>query len=843
MPERGPNVPPPPKMELEPDSPSPSETYATFPIVAVGASAGGIAPFLDLLGSVGDKPGMAFVYILHQQPHEDGLAEVVSRGTAMPVAFASAGLPLEADHVYVAPSRSMLTLSDGHFATSTRGTTRGMPIDLFFHSLAEHHGARAIGVVLSGSDSDGALGTRAIKAEGGITFAQDETAKFPLMPHAAASIGSIDFILPPAQIGAELLRIIRHAYVSGRTPRLPERELNAIFRLLQAVHDIDFTHYKPNTIERRIRRRMALHKLDDVAEYVSILRQDRRELELLCADMLIRVTAFFRDPEVFTVLQREILPRLLADRQDPFRIWVPGCATGEEVYSLAMAVLELAPEGGFACPVQIFGTDVSEAAVQRARLGFYPENIVAEVSAERLERFFTREEGMFRVTKELRDCCIFARQNLTRDPPFSRLDLISCRNVLIYLGAPLQRKVMSVFHYALNPGRFLLLGSSESIGTYGDLFAVVDRRHKIYLKKSAPHRLLVDFDPVTTPASVERLPMQEEMMPASNIFREADRVMLSRFTPPGVLINEQMDVLQFRGRTSLFLEPPSGVASFNVLKMAREGLLAELRSAIQAARKQNAPVRREGLRVKSNGDSTLVDIEVVPFQTSSNERYQIVLFEAKPEPEPGPKGRKKKGAEPEPDTRQSVRLRRELDATREYLQSIIEEQEAMNEELRSANEEVQSSNEELQSTNEELETAKEELQSSNEELITLNEELQNRNEELAQANNDLVNLLASVDLPILMLDSHLRIRRFNPGAQRTLNLIAADIGRSIEDLKTVLDLKNIVQLIGDVVENLEVREQEVQDRNGRHYAMRVRQYKTTDNRIEGAVVVLIDKAG
>ncbi len=832
MPERGPN-----------EDPATAAPETTFPIVAVGASAGGIAPFLELLGSIGDQPGMAFVYILHQEPHQDGLAHVVSRATGMPVTRAEEGMRIEANQVYVAPSASMLTLTDGHFLTSMRGETRGMPIDLFFRSLAEHHGPRAIGVVLSGSDSDGALGTRAIKAEGGITFAQDETAKFPLMPHAAASIGAIDFVLPPAQIGAELLRIVRHAYVSGRTPRLPERELGMVFRLLHAVHDIDFTHYKPNTIERRIRRRMALHKLDSIAEYVARLREDRRELEHLCADILIRVTSFFRDPEVFAALQLDILPTLLASRQDPFRIWVPGCATGEEVYSLAMSVLELAPEGGFDCPVQIFGTDVSDSAVQRARLGFYPENIAAEVSQARMERFFTRAEGMFRVTKELRDCCIFARQNLTRDPPFSRLDLISCRNVMIYLGPALQKKIMSVFHYALNPGRYLVLGSSESIGTYGDLFAVVDRRHKIYQKKAAPHRRTIAFEPMTTPERVERMPVQEEMTSPGNIFRDADRLMLSRFSPPGVLINEQMDVLQFRGRTSLFLEPPSGVASFNVLKMAREGLLAELRSAITAARKQDAPVRREGLRVKSNGDTTLVDIEVIPFQTAANERYQIVLFEAKPEPEPAPasRGRKKQAAAPEPDTRHTVRLRRELDATREYLQSIIEEQEAMNEELRSANEEVQSSNEELQSTNEELETAKEELQSSNEELITLNEELQNRNEELAQANNDLVNLLASVDLPILMLDSHLRIRRFNPGAQRALNLIAADVGRSIEDLKTTLDLKELPRLIADVVENLEVLERQVQDRDGRRYSMRVRPYKTTDNRIEGAVVVLIDK--
>lgn len=849
MPERGrrkgtpPPTPPAPFVDAESPAAAHSETPGTFPIVAVGASAGGIAPFLELLESVGENPGMAFVYVLHQERHDDGLAPVVSRATAMPVLRAEDGMAIEIDHVYVTPSNAILTLTDGHFSVRERGQTRGMPIDELFRSLAEHHGERAIGVVLSGSDSDGALGTKAIKAAGGITFAQDATAKFPLMPHAAVSIGAIDFVLAPSQIGAELLRIVRHDYVSGGQPRLPESERTAIFRLLHAIRDIDFTHYKPNTVERRIRRRMALHKIEDVGEYLRLLREDRREVDHLCADILIRVTGFFRDPEVFATLQQEILPGLLADRVDPLRIWVPGCATGEEVYSLAIAVLELAPEGGFGCPIQIFGTDVSESAVQSARLGFYPETIVADVSPERLKRFFIKDEGMVRIRKEVRDCCIFARQNLTRDPPFSRLDLISCRNVLIYLGPMLQRKVMSVFHYALLPGRYLVLGSSESIGAFGELFSIVDRRHRIYQKRPATSRMAVDFDPVAAPEQVvERTTMHEVTMPPGNVFREADRVTLSRYSPPGVVINEQMDVLQFRGRTSLFLEPPSGTASFNLLKMAREGLLADLRAAILAARKQKTAVRREGIRVKSNGDTSLVDVEVIPFRTPTGENCQVVLFEARPEPETRAKGRRKKG-EPEVETRQSVRLRRELDATREYLQSIIEEQESMNEELRSASEEVQSSNEELQSTNEELETAKEELQSSNEELITLNEELEHRNEDLAKANNDLVNLLAAVDLPILMLDSHLRIRRFNPGAQRALNLMASDVGRSIEDLNTTLELKNLERMIADVIDNLEVLEQQVVDRNGRRYSMRVRPYKTTDNRIEGAVILLIDKRG
>ena len=812
-----------------------------FPVAGVGASAGGLAPFLELLRSAGDEPGLAFIYVLHQEKHEDRLAEVVARATRMPVVRAGDGMVVERNHVYVAPSGALLTLSGGQFATRPRsGEPKAKAIDVFFRSLAEDRGSRAIGIVLSGADSDGALGCKALKTEGGITFAQDDTAEFAQMPRAAIQTGCVDFVMAPGRIAAELLAIAQQLGAPAASDRLPERELAAIFRLLDALHDIDFTHYKPNTIERRIRRRMVLRRIGDVAAYVELLRADPHELAQLHADILIGVTSFFRDPEVFEALAADILPALLQERAagDPIRVWVAGCSTGEEAYSLAIMLFEAMPPTA-SCPVQIFATDVSETAIGHARIGIYPETIASEVSPERLRRFFVKTDGGYRVSKAVRDCCVFARQNLTRDPPFSRMDLISCRNVMIYLGPGLQRKVLSVFHYSLQPGGFLLLGNSETVGNHGDLFAVAVRIHKIYRKKVTPIRISVDFEPAPVRARAERTGMHDETNPQTNVFREADRVALSRYAPPGVLINENMDVLQFRGRTSLFLEPPAGVASFNVLRMAREGLLAELRAAIHAARKSEGPVRREGIRVKTNGHSILVDVEVIPFITSGREHYQLVLFEeAPPEPEEPPaKGRKKSSPA---DARKVERLERELEATREYLQSIIEEQEAMNEELRSANEEIQSSNEELQSTNEELETAKEELQSSNEELTTLNEELATRNDELAQANNDLVNLLASIDLSIVMLDIHLRIRRFNPVAQRTLNLIASDVGRPISDLKTTLVLDDLEKVIGAVVENLEVREQEVQDRNGRWYSLRIRPYKTTDNKIDGAVLVLVD---
>lgn len=823
------------------------QAYAehVYPIVAVGASAGGLAPFLEILRVVGESPGMAFVYSLHQEKHRDSLAEVVQRATKMKVVRAASGMAIERNRVYLAPAGSQTTVSQGRFDVQEqrRGGVK-LPIDILFRSLADDQGSRVIAVVLSGAASDGTLGSKLVKVAGGITLAQDESAQFASMPKSAAAGGAIDLTLSPADIGRELMRIAAHSYIAAPAragARLPEAQLKQVFQLLKSTHDVDFAHYKPTTVERRIRRRMALHKFENLGDYVTRLRDDPGELEQLYGEILIRVTGFFRDPEVFDVLRRDVIPMLLADRSaaHPVRVWVPGCSTGEEVYSLAMTLFEAATEADVSCPFQIFGTDVSDTSVERARLGIYPETISEEMSPERLSRFFTRSDGGYRVAKAIRDCCVFARQNVTKDPPFSRLDLVSCRNVMIYLGPVLQRKVLSIFHYALRPNGYLLLGSSETIGNFADYFSVLDRRHKIYQKKETHGRPAVDFTAVA-PRPIERVERSrvgDDLANPANVFREADRVLLSHYAPAGVLVDENMEILQFRGRTSAFLEPAPGVASFNLLKMAREGLLAELRAAIHNARRTEMPVRREGVRVKSNGKTVFANIEVIPFVTPARERFQIVLFEEAPKVVDQ---KKRGGRTKKEDTGQFDRLKRELEATREYLQSIIEEQEAMNEELRSANEEIQSSNEELQSTNEELETAKEELQSSNEELTTLNEELENRNQELAELNNDLTNLLASIDIPVVMLDAALRIRRFNGGAQRALNLIPSDTGRSIGDLKTTLVLDDLEKIIARVIETLEMKEMEVRDRSGRSHLLRIRPYRTTDNRIDGAVLVLID---
>jgi two-component system CheB/CheR fusion protein len=828
-------------------SPPDSRTAAAphFPIVGVGASAGGVQAFTQLVERLPADPGLALIFVLHTEKHASSLVEVIERSSKVPVQFASTRTSIERNRIYVLPPGSEAVVVDRKLRVEQKRGGLSLPIDLLFSTLAEDQRSRAIGVVLSGSASDGALGMKTIKTEGGITFAQDDTAQFNQMPRAAIAAGAVDFVMSPDEIARELVRIARHAYMLEPSSKgLDDEQLGEIFGILKASHDIDFTHYKPSTIERRIRRRMALHRLESLPEYVKLLRNEGNEIEQLYGDLLIRVTGFFRDPQAFEALQRTILPSLMQDRTEdaPLRIWVPGCATGEEVYSLAIAFSEAVNERGWACPIQIFGTDISDAAIEDARVGLYPENISADVSPERLRRFFTKSDGGYRVSKAIRDCCVFARQNLTKDPPFSRLDLISCRNVMIYLGSVLQRKVMAIFHYALRPNGFLLLGSSETIGNFAELFTNVDRKHKIYQKKSGFARIPVDFEAAGEGRHRNITPAAADDSPGS-VFREADRVLLSRFSPPGVLVNDALEILQFRGRTSPYLEPAPGAASFNLLKMAREGLLSELRTALHTARRKEASVRREGVKIKNDGHTVVASLEVVPFIAPSRDRHFLILFEElipPPQAEAPRTTSRRKAKEEDSDAHKDTRLKRELEATREYLQSIIEEQEAMNEELRSANEEIQSSNEELQSTTEELETAKEELQSSNEELTTLNEELENRAGELADANNDLVNLLASVDIPIVLLDSGLRIRRFNPGAHRALNLIPGDVGRLMSDLKMTLMVDHFEEMVIDVIENLEVKELEVQDRSGRWYMLRVRPYRTTDNKIDGAVLVLVD---
>ncbi len=825
---------------------------ANAPIVGIGASAGGLEAFSELLTQLPENTGFSFIFIQHLDPHhESKLTELLQQRTAMRVQQAVNGTSPEPNQVYVIPPNTSMEIQNRSLQLSSRqiGPAQ-MPIDTFFRSLAEDQGAVGIGIVLSGSASDGTLGLKAIKGEGGITFAQEpSTAAFDGMPRSAIAAGCVDFVLPPKGIAQELVRISRHPYVAdpemAEVAANHERDFAEIFAILRTTSGVDFSLYKHGTIRRRIYRRMALHKIESLGDYARLLRERRAEAEALFQDLLINVTAFFREPATFDALRDRVFPVLASNRaaDDPIRIWIPGCSTGEEAYSVAIAMTEFLSQAGTNPPVQIFGTDLSDAALERARAGLYPESISADVSPDRLRKFFTKVNGHYQITRSVRDLCIFARQNLTKDPPFSHLDLLLCRNLLIYLGPALQKKVMRVFHYALKPSGFLVLGMSENVGSSGDLFAPIDRTLKIYTRKPAPVAVTVDFEsydegphrnPVAHRPAIENpLDMQKRM----------DQTLLSRYTPAAVLVNRDLRILQFRGQTGRYLEHTTGAANLNLQRMARGGLGVEVRNLIQEIETKKSPIESKVMSVPLDKNVEEVEISVSPFDGLPDEPQYLVVFEEAKSRTPAAKTaepRRKRGKQEPPNSGRIQELEEELAVTRRYLQTVIEDQEAITEELKSANEEIQSSNEELQSTNEELLTAKEELQSTNEELTTVNEEMQNRNDELVRTNNDLLNLLSSVNIPMVMLGNDLKIRRFTPQTERLLNLLPGDVGRSISDFKLKINVPDLEDLVRGVLEHLAPAQREVQDAEGRIYSMWVRPYRTSDNKIDGAVLALFD---
>jgi len=837
-----------------------AETSFNFPIVGIGASAGGLEAVTALLRELPTNTGMAFVLVQHLAPtHESMLTELLARETTMPVQEIKDGMLVEANHFYVIPPNTNLGILHGELHLMPRGDEKGqhLPIDFFLRSLAKEQSSRAIGVILSGSASDGVLGLMEIKAEGGITFAQDEaTAAHTSMPHSAVAAGCVDFVLSPKKIAHELSRIGQHPYLKHAIVKteqsLPEEEdnLRKIFLLLRQKCGNDFTYYKQSTILRRIKRRILLHKLERLDDYVRYLQGNSAEVEALFRDLLINVTSFFRDPEVFDGLQKIVFPAIVKDRPEglPIRIWVAGCSTGEEVYSIAIALFEYLGDMAANTLIQFFATDLDVQAVDKARSGIYPSTISEAVSARRLQRFFSKVEKGYQISKHIRDVCIFAQQNVFKDPPFSRLDLISCRNLLIYLSPVLQKKIMPIFNYALNDKGFLLLGTSETIGRHADLFRLTDKKIKLYEKKSLPgalHFNLADFTINSEEKSYDNAVPAERFSTLSNldIQREADRIVLKKFAPCGVVINEELDVLQFRGHTGAFLEPAAGEASLNLLKMARNGLQVELRNIIQQAMDKNMIVRKDELQLRIDGELKNISIEVNPIKAPDHQsHYFLVLFQENMST-PIPKPAKKMGSTKVDISEESVeikRLQQEINATQEYMHTVIEQQEVANEELTSANEEIQASNEELQSTNEELETAKEELQSSNEELATVNDELASRNDELEQLSNDLSNLITGLSIPIVMVNDNLQIRRFSLAAEKLLNLIGADQGRPISHINANIVVPELEQMLLRVIDSVKDEEVEVQDQLGCWYKVQVRPYKTLDNTISGALIAFID---
>ena len=899
---------------------TPRRRAQPFPIVGIGASAGGLEAFTQLLRHLAPETGMALVLVQHLDPlHASELTRLLARTSTLPTQEVTHNLRVQPNQVYVIPPNMNLGIVKGVLKLEPRpaGRQPHHAIDFFFESLAHDQHERAIGVVLSGTATDGTLGLEAIKAEGGITFAQDESAKYDSMPHSAIAAGCVDFVLAPEHIAQELERIAKHPYLIGtdgntadsasdtltlgitrrpgdapatvpisadtapalettgaRTPAArgdprADEGFDKILLLLRNHAGVDFALYKSNTVQRRIARRMLLSK-HDLPGYIKFLRGNAVEIATLFSDLLISVTSFFRNPEAFNVLKRVVFPELLKRRSaTPIRVWVLGCSTGQEAYSVSMAFAELV-EGMPRPPMlQIFATDLNEALLDKARAGLYPSNLVAGLSPERLRRFFLEEAGGYRVIKSLRAMVIFARQNLMTDPPFSRVDLICCRNLLIYLEPALQKKALAGFHYALKPDGFLFLGNSESVGEFAGRFEPVDKRHKIFAKKStgipaSPQRAYRSemLAPPPRP-SISRPALPEALRTELSAQREVDRILVNEFAPPGVLINADLQILQFRGPTSAYLMPPRGKASFDVLKMAREGLLLPLRAAINKAKKEQTTVRKENVRVLENGSARKITVLVTPLK-NLRERCYLVLFEEalrRTASEGELVRRVDANANAERPAQQSLRQRlqdseRELAETRDYLQAMQEQYDASNEELQASSEEAQSANEELQSINEELESSKEELESANEELTTVNEEMINRNDELLRVTGDLNNLHESIHTAILVLRRDLTIRTFTPLAARGFNLLASDVGRRLKGIGLNLqfppseasaavgttfapafDLENFVQ---KVIDTGSVRECEVQDAQGHWYALRVRPYLSLDNKLDGAVLALVD---
>jgi two-component system CheB/CheR fusion protein len=746
-----------------------------FPIVAIGASAGGLEAITELLKNLSPETGMAYVYVQHMDPsHESMLSTILARATKMKVVEARESLQMAPNHLYVIPANKDLSVVDGTLALNIRKAKPAphMPVDQFFLSLAEEHGDRSIGIVLSGNASDGTVGLKSIKISGGITFAQDDTAKFQSMPKSAIAEGVVDKVLPPGEIAKELERISEKAEVIHRLTKEGEEDaisdsdeyLGTIIQLVKKGTGVDFTHYKMNTIKRRIIRRMLLYKLETLKEYADYLKQHAAEVTTLYQDLLINVTNFFRDADAFEYLQKTLFPKIIKNKppSEPVRIWVPACSTGEEAYSIAIMLVEILGDRITNTPIQIFATDLSELAIAKARLGVYMRNDLSDVSPRRLQRFFTKVDGSYRIVKSIRDLCVFAPHNIFRDPPFSRMDFISCCNLMIYLDTVLQKKIIGTFYYALNANGYLMLGKSETIGPSGQLFAQVEKKYKIYSrKKDAAVHAMFDMNhriPETIAKGDEILkkPLPAKATsPENDLEKLVDEILLTRYTPSSVIVNHDLEILQFRGSTGLFLEPSPGKASLNLLKMARSGLAFELRNAIHKANRSGAPARKSGLEIKANKVAHQVNIEVVPLHSNGEEKLYLVIFEEMA------KQTSSDLAAVYSKDKLVKQLQDELTAVREDVRSIVEEQEASNEELQSANEEIISSNEELQSINEELQTSKEEVESTNEELMTINTELQVRNEQLAEAYEYAEAVFGTIREAILVLDENLRVKTAN----------------------------------------------------------------------------------
>lgn len=843
-----------PTKALVPVSGLPMADY--FPVVGIGASAGGLEAFEQFFTNMRPDAGIAFVLVQHLDPtHKSILTELVKRYTTMNVLEVEDAMPLEPNSVFVIPPNRYMAIFNGrlHLLEPTEVPGLRTPIDYFFRSLAEDQKERAICIVLSGTGTEGALGLRAVKGEGGMAMVQDpESAKYDGMPRNAVATGLADYVLSPPKMPEQLISYVEHALLklpAKAAKPLPKENdlLDKVFLLVRTRTGHDFSNYKHNTILRRIDRRMAVHQITRLSDYVRFMQTDPRETDTLFKELLIGVTSFFRDKEAFEVLKEKAISKVFEQRttEQPIRIWVPGCATGEEAYSIAMLCREAMATLNREFCVQVFATDIDNDAIETARQGLYPASISVDVPQETLERYFAKEDNVHRVRKEIRDMVVFALQNVITDPPFSKMDLISCRNLLIYLGGELQRKVLPLFHYSLRKGGYLFLGSSETIGEFSDYFSVENRKWKLFKRKESDvYECPVPPIPLTPTTGLKEIGpgVETEQAPhRPNLRHIAEGIILSDYGPSAVIINEKNEILYVLGRTGKYLEPTTGRFPSDILAMAREGLKLELATAIRKASVQRTTAQSPRLSVKTNGRDQLINLVVKPIsEPASMKGTLIVIFEDIPPEEvaePGEAGAKPDEAVDHPRIRQ---LEQELRSTKEYLQTTIEELETANEELKSTNEELQSSNEELQSTNEELETSKEELQSVNEELTTVNSEHQQKIEELSKTSNDLNNLLASTEVGTIFLDKNLHIQRFTPSVTDFINLIHTDVGRPIGHIVSNIEYDGLLDDAKEVLRKLVPREVEVKTRDDRWYQMRVLPYRTTENVIDGVVVTYVD---
>ncbi len=824
-----------------------SEQDEAFVVVGIGASAGGLEAISALLDGV-DFDHMGFVIIQHRSvQHESALVEILSRATRMKVETVTDGMTVEKNHFYVAPAGAQVAILRGKLHLVQ--TTSRLPIDFFFRSLAEDRGPRAVGIILSGMGSDGTFGLKAIKEHGGICLVQaPETAQFDSMPRSAIEAGVVDSALAPSAIGPALAEMAKHPFLVAPSGHRPQPAgMQKLYVLLRDAFGHDFTDYKQTTIERRIERRMAVQRVDRLDDYLRLVHAQPDELKKLYQDLLINVTCFFRDPGAFEAIERAVIPRLVARRapRDPLRVWVPACASGEEAYSIAICLLEALGANAAGVPVNIFATDIDADAIERARHGVYPLNIEQDVPTERLERFFSKEENGYRISRRVRDLVVFSVQDITKDAPLSRMDLVTCRNMLIYMQAPLQQRVLATLHYALKPDSFLLLGTSETIGDALDLFAIADRKVKLYTKKSMATGLHLTRGMIV-PSSTPVTRTHVERRPLITAQQLADRRLLDKYAPASVLVNNDLDILLFRGDTGPYVSPAIGQATLNLMRLVRQELHIDVWQALEQARKTGIAARKPAIVLETTvGDQVLsrkVAVEVAPLVLPEGQgTCWLVLFHDIPSATTITPGDAATADSAHLDHDGHTRtIEQELVATKEFLQTAVEELESSNEELKSTNEELQSSNEELQSTNEELETSKEELQSSNEELSTVNDELQHRIVDLTRRDNDLLNLLRSVRDPLVVVDAEGRLRRFTDAAAELFRLVSDDAGRSVAYLRPMLGGLDIERMIARAIERVEPITEDAVAVNGRWYAVTTRPYATARGAIDGALMVLID---